>query len=205
MKTAVILERSLMGQKVRQRSDDMMLNAGDLHAIANEARKARGMPEKQMGAYFNLQSTSELIAELQLSSDLDMDRIKTTRRGKMGGTWVHPILFMDMAMWYSPEFKVKIIGWVVDNLVGVRNDSGDSYRSMCDALTTNYPEQMGESIVYARIASRIAAACGVPVGGWETATVEQLERRDRIHKNAILLAGVAKSMPDCVNHAIAKA
>lgn len=205
MKTTVYLERKLLSGVIRQRSDSGMLNAGDLHKVANIARKSRGMAEKQMASYFALQSTAELITELQLGSNLEMGEIKATKRGKDGGTWLHPILFMDMAMWYSPELKVKIIGWVVDNLVWARNESGDSYRAMCDALHDHYPDQMHDSIVYARIATRIASACGVQVGRWESASAEQLERRDRIHKNAILLAGVAGNMPDCINHAIAKA
>lgn len=33
-----------------------------------------------------------------------------TRRGKYGGTWVHPYIFLDFAVWLSPVFKMWAMG-----------------------------------------------------------------------------------------------
>ena len=48
-------------------------------------------------------------------------------RGKNGGTWMHPILFIDFAMWINPKFKVKVLKFVYDELIKCRHDAGDNY------------------------------------------------------------------------------
>jgi len=46
-------------------------------------------------------------------------------RGKNGGTWMHPILFIDFAMWINPKFKVKVLKFLHDKLIKHRIDTGD--------------------------------------------------------------------------------
>lgn len=207
MKTAVIMKRELLGMVIRQDSKTGMLNANDLHAIGNIVRKAAGLPEKQLAAYFNLGSTEELIDQLQMGEGLSVDGIKVSRRGKEGGTWVNPILFIDMAMWYSPELKVKIIKWAMDGLIMRRNESGDSFKNAMEALTVNHPRFFEKTSNYANVCSLISAACKVGAGAdkWQEASESQLAMRDRIHNNIVLLADVMPSVPDCVNAAIEKA
>ncbi|MBC7407182.1 MAG: KilA-N domain-containing protein [Arcicella sp.] len=33
-------------------------------------------------------------------------------KGVNAGTWMHPILFIDFAMWINPKFKVKVLKFV---------------------------------------------------------------------------------------------
>ena len=36
-------------------------------------------------------------------------------RGKYnGGTWMHPMLFIDFAMWINPSFKYDVLKFVYD-------------------------------------------------------------------------------------------
>lgn len=207
MKTTVIMKRELLGMAIRQDSKSGMMNANDLHAIGNAVRKSANLPEKQLASYFNLDSTEELIDQLQMGEGLCMDEIKVSRRGKDGGTWVNPILFIDMAMWYSPELKVKIIKWAMDGLIMRRNESGDSFKLAMEALTVNHPRFFDKTSNYANVCSLISAACKVGAGAnkWQEADESQLAMRDRIHNNITLLADVIQSAPDCVNAAIKKA
>lgn len=207
MKTDVIMKRELIGTAIRQDSKTGMLNANDLHRVGNLLRKERGDSEKQMQSYFILDATKALIQELMIGECLNEDQIKKSKRGKDGGTWVHPILFVDMAMWYSPELKVKIIKWVLDNLLFYRNESGDSFKLAMSALTDNFPEYFEKPINYTKVSNAIAAACGVGTDDdkWQRATEAQLKLRDDIQDNIVLLADVLPSVAECVNTAIAKA
>ena len=57
---------------------------------------------------------------------------------------MHPYLFVKFAMWLSPEFELAIIKWVYDNLIETRNQAGDYYKEMTDAIQTNYLALKGE-------------------------------------------------------------
>lgn len=207
MKTAVIMKRELLGSVIRQDSKTCMFNAGDLHTVGNISRANKGLPEKQMAQYFTLDSTKELIDQLFFIEGVEEELIKKSRRGKDGGTWVHPIVFVDMAMWYSAEVRVHVLKWVVDGLISFRNESGDSYKAMWRELNEHYGDTITKKpILYRQISSKINEACGI--GGdrnWQTATEAQLKLRDRIHNNIMALSGVIPSIGGCVTTAIKKA
>lgn len=207
MKTSVTMKRELIGVPIRQDSKSGMLNANDLHSAGNLLRKNKGLPEKQLQSYFTLDSTSELISELMISEGLAEECVKKAKRGKDGGTWVHPILFIDMAMWYSPELKIKVIKWAIDGLLLRRNESGESFKAAMSALTESFPQYFEKPISYAKVANAISAACGVGTDEdkWQRATEQQLQLRDKIQEHIVLLADVCSSAPDCVNKSIEKA
>ena len=48
--------------------------------------------------------------------------------------WVHPLLFIDMALWLNPKLKLEVYEWLFDKLLMYRNDSGDSFKRMCGAF-----------------------------------------------------------------------
>lgn len=207
MKTAQIMERSLMGLTVRQNHKTEMLNANDLHIVGNKLRKSRGETVKQINSYFILDSTIELISEICAIDCLDETEVKLSTRGKTGGTWVHPVVFIDMAMWYSPELKVRILKWVQDGLLMARDNSGDSFKVMMDALTKNFPDEMDDGKKYVAISNAIAAECRVGRGAdrWSKATEDQLKLRDKIQNNVALIADLCPNIGSCVKKAIEKA
>lgn len=55
-------------------------------------------------------------------------------RGKNGGTWMHPLLFIDFAMWINPAFKYDVLKFVADQMIKYRNDAGDAYRELGSAV-----------------------------------------------------------------------
>jgi len=207
MKTAVIMKRELMGIPVRQNHKTKMFNANDLHKIGNEHRKILGLPAKQLAQYFTIAPTDELIKEICLTEVIRLDDVKKATKGKEGGTWVHPILFVDLAMWYSPKLKYQIIKWVMDDLMEARDESGDSYKRMSSTLSRCFPKEFDHPLSYVRVAKAIAAACGVQEGAdkWQKASERQLKLRDKIQANIELIADLCPNAGECINKAIEKA
>lgn len=207
MKTAVIMKRDLMGIEVSQNHKTKMFNANDLHKIGNEHRKILGLPAKQLAQYFTISPTEELIKEICLTEVIKLEDVKKANKGKDGGTWVHPILFVDLAMWYSPKLKYQIIKWVMDDLMLARDESGDSYKRMSSTLSRCFPKEFDQPLSYVKVAKAIAQACGVGDGNdkWQKATESQLKLRDRIQANIEIIADLCPNAGECINKAIEKA
>ena len=43
-----------------------------------------------------------------------INKIIESKKGKYGGTWVHPQVLTHLAQWISPEFAVQVNKWVFD-------------------------------------------------------------------------------------------
>ena len=142
MKTSIVMFRPDGGVSVRQDTKTSFFNANDLLDIYNDNND----DNKRIQSYLSNESTKRYLNELVYqanqnskdSSDLE-NGVISTKRGKHGGTWMHPYLFIDFAMWLSPEFKVKVVRWVYDNLIKLRIDSGDGFKKVNDALFNNKP------------------------------------------------------------------
>ncbi len=190
METTVIMKRDLHGFKIRQNSKNGMFNANDLLDIYNINTKK----QKRLDSYMGMKSTTEFkkallddinsntmnSCELELSTE---EAILKTSRGKVnGGTWMHPYLFVDFAMWLSPEFKLTCIKWVYDNLIINRNQAGDYYKELTGALKEKY--DYNDPFVYQREARTLnKIAFGVVESGLrQVATAEQLDLLNRLQK-----------------------
>ena len=143
MKTSVIMQRDLNGFKIRQDSKNEFLNANDLLDLYNESNNTK----KRIQDYLDNSATRATMAAIQSdilnhanSGDLENGVIKT-KRGKNGGTWMHPYLFIDFGMWLSPKFKVTVLKWVYDNLIKFRNDCGNVFKQVNDALFDQKPNR----------------------------------------------------------------
>jgi hypothetical protein len=141
MKTSVIMSRDMNGVSIRQDSKTEFFNANDLLNIYNEEFGS----DKRIDHYMENRSTKETIAAIlkdlhntRDSGDFENGVIES-KRGKNGGTWMHPYLFIDFGMWLSPEFKVTVLKWVYDNLVRFRNQCGDGFKEVNDALFEQKP------------------------------------------------------------------
>ena len=131
-----------MGQfEVEQRTKDAMFNATSLLKQWNE----NSGQSKEVTKFFELNNTKEFIKALLLEEKLntqDCAYLKT--RGKRGGTWMHPILFIKFAMWLNPRFEVQVIKFVYDQLIEHRHKAGDNYISLTASAATltnvSYPQ-----------------------------------------------------------------
>lgn len=185
--------------------DGIFFCANDLLVMGNKVRENDNLPIKQLASYFDTDETKEFINQIKWEFGLEEHQIKKVTKGRSGGTWVHPLIFVDLATWISPEFKVKIYKWVLDGLLEHRDNSGDSYKAMNKALTENYNIQ--DPTFYIRLANFIAKACGVLHKGkdkWQLATEDQLKLRDNIHKRITIYSEVVDNKVDCINKAVNK-
>ena len=131
MKTNQVLTRTMGEFSVYQRTSDGMFNAKSLLKQWNRLSPT----ERKMDNYFNIQGTGEFLNNIIAKENLNTPKlVYLKRRGKNGGTWMHPLLFIDFAMWINPEFKYDVLKFVYDELIKYRNEAGNSYRNMCERI-----------------------------------------------------------------------
>lgn len=140
MKTAVIMKRFLWNREVRQDSKTGMFNVNDLLNIYN----MQGKRQKRIEPYMRRKESKELIEAIlkRLNSNdnnccyLESDIIRSMKWRVNWGTWMHPYMFIDFAMWLSPDFKVMCIEWIYDHLIELRNQVWDEYKELTHSIKT---------------------------------------------------------------------
>lgn len=138
MKTNQNLVRQMGDFEVIQRTKDGMFNATQLLSQWNQST---GM-KKEIYDFFKFKNTKEFVEVLEKEENLNTANppyLKT--RGKYGGTWMHPYLFVKFAMWINPKFEYHVIKFVYDELIRYRNDAGDAYRSLSSAMQKITPKR----------------------------------------------------------------
>jgi len=199
METTVIMKRDLLGSKVSQNSKNEFLSATDLVRTGNKWRVANDMPMFSINDWMANKSTKEFVSELEKK----YGKVKINSRGKNSHTWVHPLLFIDMALAISPSLKIEVYDWMFDQLIKVRNDSGDSYKKMCGYLFSRSKNKTQFFQYVQDVANKIKLACKVT--DWQIATESQLKLRDKLHNDIALLADVLNNNDQAVRIAIHKA
>lgn len=133
MKTNVIMNRSMGDLKVKQRTKDGMFNATSLLKQWNNVSNSN----KKLDHFFDNKSTKEFINAMIDDEDLHTHNsvyVKSrASRGDNAGTWMHPYLFIDFAMWLNPKFKVQVIKFVYDELIKHRHSAGDNYKLLSES------------------------------------------------------------------------
>jgi hypothetical protein len=135
MKTNQIMVRE---EGFIQRTSDGYFNATKLVEIWNQSNGEK----KQLGNYMKNQSTQEYIEQLK-KEGIENPLITSRGSGPKSGTWVHPKVFIDLAMWVSVEFKSRVIDYVLDGLIKSRHDAGDYYNEMTQAILETYYSTYG--------------------------------------------------------------
>lgn len=142
MKTNQIMTRQMGQFKVEQRTKDGYFNATALLKQWNlNAQNFGDLKRKEIDNYLNNKATKEFIEAIVKEEELHTEIPYVTSRGKYnGGTWMHPIMFMDFAMWLNPSFKVKVIKFAYDQMIKYRNDAGDAYLALSVAISKIVPK-----------------------------------------------------------------
>ena len=198
MKTAVVMKRELFGCEVEQNSKTEMFNATSLAKAGNKWRAANNLNDFNLSQWLKSKGTQEFIQALENKHG---DVLKVGR-GRNSATWIHPLLFIDMALAISPSLKIEVYEWLFDNLIKYRNESGDSYVKMSGALFVNATDKSNFPRYIQDVARKVKLACNVK--DWQTATEEQLKKRDKIHDAITLLCGVLRNNDEAVRLAIVK-
>lgn len=146
MKTNQIMIRPMGQFAVEQRTKDGMFNATALMRQWNQyvsenqydtnTQKSGYLKKKDIDDFFVNKGTSLFIEALLVEETLGGEREAFLKsRGKNGGTWMHPILFVKFAMWLNPRFEVQVIKFVYDHMIEYRNEAGDAYKELCTAIS----------------------------------------------------------------------
>ena len=142
MKTNQIMIRPMGEVMVIQRTKDAFFNATDLLKQWNQLK---GM-KKEVNDYFDLSSTKEFIYTLMERENYDTGNYpyhkSRANKGDNAGTWMHPLLFIDFAMWINPSFKYDVLKFVYDEMIKFRNLAGDAYPTMCKAVSSILPDDI---------------------------------------------------------------
>lgn len=199
MKTEVVMKRELFGKEISQRSKSEFFSGTDLVKAGNIWRVTNGLDIFSMTSWLARKSTKEFIVEIEKEYGKAISRSKA----KNQHTWLHPFLFIDLALSLDPSLKIEVYKWLYDELLKYRNSSGDGYKQMCGALFDNAKNKSRFHVEIGSYARLIKKACGVD--DWNTATQPQLELRGKIHDNISLLCDVLKNNEDAVRIGIKKA
>lgn len=140
MKTNQIMVRPMGEFKVTQRTKDGYFCATSL---LKQWNSSTGM-KKEVKDYLENHSTSELITTIKERENFTSGNSPYLKskasRGENAGTWMHPILFIDFAMWINPSFKYDVIKFVYDEMIRYRNEAGDAYRELSSAIMKIVPK-----------------------------------------------------------------
>lgn len=198
MKTQVIMKRKLFNDEISQQSKTGFLSLTDLERVGNKWRIENNLPLFKKESWLRNLNTKEFIENLRCRFGV----IKINAKGRNQHTWVHPFLFIDMALAISPELKIEVYSWLYDNLIKYRNDSGDSYKKMTGSmfLVINNKSNFKQTLI--ETAKKIKSELNVD--NWQTAGEEKLNLRNKIHDNISLLCDVLNNVEDAVRIGIKK-
>ncbi len=174
-----------------QRTKDFYFNATFLLQYWNKNNPKK---VKQLSQFNLLSSTTEYIEQLKREG---IDNVIITSRGKGGGTWMHPKLFIDFAMWISVEFKSVVIDYVLDGLIQSRHNAGDYYNEMTATILNRYVEYYGHKpnpTIYIIEANNIKDLVGVKDLERNEMTQKQLDNITVLQKynSNLIKKGVGK-------------
>lgn len=146
MKTNQIIVRPMGDYTITQRTNDGKFDCTNLLAQWNSANKSN---PKKITEYLRLKETKEFVKALLEEPEFKGENshllekadykdfpksIVVVTRGKNGGTWMTPLMFLDFAMWLNPAFKVKVLKFVQDEMIKFRNEAGDNHKEMASAI-----------------------------------------------------------------------
>jgi len=199
MKTQVLMKRPLFDGEIRQNNQTGFFSVNDLLLVGNKWRILNNLKQFSYDSWYNSSATKEFIEELKVQ----VGPVIKSKRGKTGERWMHPYLFIDLALSINPKLKVEVYKWLYDELLKHRNNSGDSYKKMCGALWINCSNKSNFPKAITKVAEMIRRAC--KVNDWQDATETQLKLRDEIHNNIALLSDVLRDNNQAVKIGILQA
>ena len=186
------MKRALFGNEISQNSKTEFFSANDLLKAGNKWRIENDLSPLNLQEMLRNESFLEFKKVLEEKHGTCINATK----GRKGETWIHPLLFIELALRISPKLKVEVYEWLFDHLIKNRNFSGDSYKEMAAALYVNYGNKSDFPRFISKVADFIRESVGVT--HWETATQEQLKQRDDMHKAVKTLTLVLTDPNQCV-------
>lgn len=199
MITEVIMKRELFGEQISQKSKTEFFSATDLVLAGNKWRILNNKEMFNYKTWLHTKSTKEFIDQLEK----EFGNVIIKSKGKGHHTWMHPFLFIDLALAINPVLKIEVYKWLYDHLIQYRNYSGDSYKKMCGALLLTCSNKSNYTKEIISLAKRIKIECGII--DWQTASEKQLKLRDKIHEYIALFSDIIRNRENLIDIAIKKA
>jgi hypothetical protein len=194
MKTAQVMQRNVLGVEFEQNHKNEKVNItkfikslesiGSNSPLEGELEVLDATKDfTRLDKYLANVKTVALMKELALEEVIDVKDLTLTKRGKYGGTWVHPLIFVDYLMWISPKFHVAGLKLIYDNVLKYRDLGGDAFKVLNDTIKANIAELPGWG--YAHVSKLVGEHLQIPaiiVGhkvtyDWNNATELQLKMR----------------------------
>lgn len=125
---------------VEQRTKDGFFNATSLLRQWNNVNPTL---KRELDNFWKSTHLTELMSEIA-KKEMNFKSVEFTDlknalsqsvRGKQGGTWMHPILFIKFAMYLNPAFEYQVIKFVADKMIAYRKEAGDAYRILSSAVS----------------------------------------------------------------------
>ena len=188
MKTQQIMKRVLGGTIIRQNHKTLMFSASDMMSL---------FPTKNMANWVKSKATVNFIDTIMIREGLDKNSViwsSGKKRGDNAGTWLHPLLAVDLAMWLDVNFKYDVLVWVTDHLCINRDSAGNTYKEMCKSVKTSYGNNCSPR-VYMDECNMVQGLSGVKASKRNLATSEQLDILTKLERwNARLLDSGVKDI-----------
>lgn len=180
-----IVKRDFLGMQLQQIHDNKFFCLTDFIRALEKYHEQRGEKfTKSVSEFMRRPDTLELIKAIQDNEGLA--EIYITKKGKNGGTYAHPLLLVELAMYCDSTFKYKALNWVKDKLCEYRDSSGESYKKLSGVIQKALEtDSKNLSLAIIHIAKTIKEKIGVD--DWNTATEAQLTQRDKYHRDIMLL------------------
>ena len=119
-------------------------NSSENQQVILHTQNSPYVKKKDIDDFFLNKSTQEYIQVIMqkegLNSETSVYLKSRASRGVNAGTWMHPMLFIDFAMWLNPSFKYDVLKFVYDEMIKYRNLAGDSYKELCSAVSKLVPK-----------------------------------------------------------------
>lgn len=103
-----IISRKIDGITVGQKRKDGYVNAT---ALADAHYKATGV-RRDVNHWLDVKRTQESIEHLSLKTGIPGFKLVEAKKGRYGGTWIHPRLSVRFAMWLSDDFGYLVEEWI---------------------------------------------------------------------------------------------
>ena len=171
MKTNQVISRTFFDAEVRQKHKTQMFNANDLMSIYHAKFPTQ---RKHVQHYFDNASTKEFIEHLIQTERIPANEVIESSKGRNGGTWVHPFVFIDLAMWLDPAFKLQAIKWAFDNLCLLRDTAGNTFKELSE--TVKDVLQPDNAFIYANEIRLLQGLANIDPGERNHATEAQLTK-----------------------------
>ena len=191
------LDREFLGYIVRQRTKDSFFCLKDLEKVGNEQRLKEGLKPVSVHLYFQIDSHKEFLAQVEAEIG---GKAYISGRGRNSQSWVHPYIFIDIALWYSPKIKLNVYKWLVDYLIKNRINSCDSFKKMCGCLYDHAERKMDFHKDIKNLSIQIKKRIGVD--DWNKATQEQLNERNKLQELIASFAVSFKSSNRAIDEAL---